>query len=281
MARFQHGRRTLIFPIETRDRTNNSLDLVVLLGETWAPILDVEPAAIPSNLLSCSVNARWVQGKTVMKMRPNAHLSHEYHTGRVRNLVNMESDSLDRLGYVWFKPPDDRSWPVIRLSARWFDMLAPKVPAEPIDSMPWMSSYGTNQTTTEALFNMLYDPATLSHARPENILAKTLADGLSRCGLIPNHNGSLFLEAWPFTDWTIKNESMARTLVRQGSPKESFQPTLLEPGSRTRMVMKTTYRGFVMAASGWFDYLSIAALLAHALIAVVHCYFLFNFDDEV
>ncbi|RSL54971.1 hypothetical protein CEP53_007257, partial [Fusarium sp. AF-6] len=45
---------------------------------------------------------------------------------------------------------------------------------------------------------------------------------------------------------------------------------MLRPENRTRMVMKATYGGYVMEASSWFDYLSMAALLTHALIAMVH-----------
>ncbi|KAJ4152211.1 hypothetical protein NW765_017720 [Fusarium oxysporum] len=117
---------------------------------------------------------------------------------------------------------------------------------------------------------MTYDPETSTLPQLENVVATSVVDGLSRSGLIPNHNGSRFLAAWTFTEWTVDNEDLARTLVRASDPKESFsEPLILKP-NMTQMVMKATYKGYVMQSISWFDYLSIVALLAHAFIAFVH-----------
>lgn len=268
---FQNGRRTLIFPVDT-ESTGNSLDLVVLLGATWNSSAEIPP----SNVLSCSIDARWMKAHSVMEMRSNNQLSHEYHLGRVQNLIETKSHSLERtLGYVRFKPPTDGSWPTIRLRPSWYKMLAPTLPNEPLNGLPWLSKLGSNQTTLEALFDMIYNPVESTHEGLETVIATSVVDGLSRSGLIPNYNGSRFLEAWPFTEWTVENEALARTMVRQGDPQESFpEPSDLKP-NLTRMVMKATYRGYVMQAIGWFDYLSIAALLFHAAIAFVHSCLLF------
>ncbi|KAH7011116.1 hypothetical protein EDB80DRAFT_762470 [Ilyonectria destructans] len=268
---FQNGRRTLIFPVDT-ESTGNSLDLVVLLGATWNSSVEIPP----SNVLSCSIDARWVKAHTVMEMRSNNQLSHEYHLGRVQNLIETKSHALERtLGYVRFKPPTDGSWPRIRLHSSWYKMLAPTLPNEPLNGLPWLTKLGSNQTTLEALFDMIYNPLESTLEGFETVIATAVADGLSRSGLIPNYNGSRFLEAWPFTEWTVENDDLARTMVRQGDPIESFPaPSDLKP-NLTRMVMKATYRGYVMQAIGWFDYLSIAALLFHAAIAFVHSCLLF------
>lgn len=199
-------------------------------------------------------------------------MSHEYHLGKVRNSVEVEANNLQRtLGYVRYKPPTNGSWQTIRLSPSWFDMMAPILPDEPFDGMPWLSTYGSNQTSLEALFNMVYNPDGSTSAEFESVIATAVVDGLSRSGLIPNYNASRFLEVWPFGTWSVDNEDLARALVRQGEPKESFrEPSVLKP-NLTRMVMRTSYHGYVMIATSWFDYLMIAALLSHALIAFIHC----------
>ncbi|RSL74071.1 hypothetical protein CEP51_011664 [Fusarium floridanum] len=265
---FQEGRRTLIFPVETWQVAGNSLDLVILLGQNWERTNDEEKPH--SNVLTCSIDARWSSGATKMQMRSHNQLSHEFHLGRVRNLVETEAKHLERIGYLHRTPPSDGSWPEIRLSADWYNILSPVLPNEPSHGLPWIPPIGSKQTTLEVLFNKIFDTQNDAPSAFENVIATAMADGLSRCGLIPNYNGSRFLEAWPFTQWGIKDEDQARSLVHKGEPRESFQPTMLQPENRTRMVMKATYGGYVMEASSWFDYLSMAALLTHALIAMVH-----------
>ncbi|KAM5364468.1 hypothetical protein ACJZ2D_011528 [Fusarium nematophilum] len=152
-------------------------------------------------------------------------------------------------------------------------MLSPTLLVVSFGGAPWMPAFGAKHTTVEALFDIIYEPENSPGVGTvvfDNVVGTAVVDGLSRCGLILNYDGSRFLVAWPFGHWGIDDEELARTLVRKGDPAQSFdEPSILKPNS-TRIVMKATYRGSVMEASGWFEYLSIASLLTHALIALIH-----------
>ncbi|KAF5008354.1 hypothetical protein FDECE_5397 [Fusarium decemcellulare] len=272
---FQEGRRVLIFPVDTWEATGNSLDLAILLGQNWNRTGDEDRPI--SNVLSCSIDARWTDGATSMRMKADNQLSHEFHLGRVRNLVEVEAKPLENIGYLHHTPPSDGSWPTVRLSPDWYNILAPILPDEPFNGLPWLPPVGSKQTTVESLVNRIFNPEDSAAQAFENVIATAVVDGLSRSGLIPNYNGSRFLEAWPFTQWDIKDEEQARTLVHKGKPTDSFKPTMLKPGKRTKMVMNATYNGYVMEANSWFDYLSMAALLTHALIAFAHCILLLKY----
>ncbi|EEU44561.1 uncharacterized protein NECHADRAFT_85229 [Fusarium vanettenii 77-13-4] len=232
---------------------------------------NVDGNLLPSNSVACSVDARWANAKTVMEMTANTQLDHEYTLGRVRNLVETDLPFSHLIGYYRWKPPP---MPVVRMSPSWYDLLAPVLPdaqSSAAAGLPWMPASGSKQTALEAVLSMTYKPVDSGQTEFEGLLATTLADGLSRCGLIPNHNGSRFLEAWQFGAWDTENEDQARTMIRKGNPVESFpEPSILKSGNMTRMEMKATYKGYVMSATGWFDYLSIAALLFHAIIALLH-----------
>ncbi|RSL71342.1 hypothetical protein CEP51_012064 [Fusarium floridanum] len=249
---FSQNRSTLIIPIDMKEH-------------------NVDGNLLPSNSLACSVDARWANAKTVMEMTANTQLDHEYTLGRVRNLVETDLPFSHLIGYYRWKPPP---MPVVRMSPSWYDLLAPVLPdaqSSAAAGLPWMPALGSKQTALEAVLSMTYKPVDSGQTEFEGLLATTLADGLSRCGLIPNHNGSRFLEAWQFGAWDTENEDQARTMIRKGNPVESFpEPSILKSGNLTRMEMKATYKGYVMSATGWFDYLSIAALLFHAIIALLH-----------
>ncbi|KAM5352797.1 hypothetical protein ACJ41O_005519 [Fusarium nematophilum] len=264
---FDDERSILTVPIDLWNTSRSSLGVVILLGITWNRTDTAKTR--PSNVMACSVDARWAKANTVMEMTMNTQLPHEFHLGSVRNLVKTELEWQPLIGYGRAKPPKNASMEVIRMSPDWYDVLAPVLPEERPDDLPWLPPFGAKQTTIEALMKGIYVPSGVRQAEFENLIATTLVDGLSRCGLEPNTNGSRLLEAWPFGDWSVNNETLARTLVRKGDPVESFpRPSILK--SSTRLEMKAIFTGYVMAATGWFDYLSIAGLCIHALIAVVH-----------
>ncbi|KAM5364469.1 hypothetical protein ACJZ2D_011529 [Fusarium nematophilum] len=62
---FGQGQRALIIPVENKS-TGNSLDLAILLGVTWNATISDELKP-PSNVLACSIDARWTGGKISWK----------------------------------------------------------------------------------------------------------------------------------------------------------------------------------------------------------------------
>ncbi|KPM37927.1 hypothetical protein AK830_g8626 [Neonectria ditissima] len=253
---FSESRPILMVPIDMWKYSGSSLGLVVFPQNTWNRTnSDLTP---PSNVVACSVDARWSEAKTVMEVRKSTALMHEFHLGRVRNLVGTElllQEFPRNPGYARYIPSDDRM-PVIRMTPSWYDGLSPMFPDAP-SILPYLPAIGTKQTTGEVLMSLVY--------------TWWGTHGSSRCGLIDNYNASRFLEAWDYGSWDVDNEKLARAMVRQGAPVETFpEPFILKSGNVTRMEMKAIYSGYVMSATGWFDYLSIIALLLHALIALVH-----------
>ncbi|KAH8894664.1 hypothetical protein GQ53DRAFT_643452 [Thozetella sp. PMI_491] len=267
---FNESRTTLQVPIDLWGQTGASLGAVMLFKDIWTRS---EP---PSNVLACSVDARWAQAKINIDLTENTQLNYEYITGTVRNLVTTKLDieeSHGHLGYSHIKPLDDGSMPMIRLSPSWYDIVAPVLPVELNFAANITPLAGARQTTAEKLTSTIFHT---NSVKPEfeNIIATVIADGLSRCGLIPNYNASRFLEAWPYRDWTIEREDLARTLVRYGEPKESFPaPKILQSGNMTRMVTRARFTGYVLSSTGWFDYLCIVVLLTHSVLALAHTLF--------
>ncbi|KAF4977198.1 hypothetical protein FZEAL_6226 [Fusarium zealandicum] len=266
---FDESRSTLIVPTDIWNTTGNSLGVVVFFDTIWNRTNeDLWPA---SNILACSIDARWAKGKTVTEMTMNTRIDHEYHLGRVLNLVETELEFQPLIGYIRAIPPNNASMETIRLTTDWYDMLAPILPDEAPESLPWLPVRGSKRSTLEVLLSLLFNKDLSPQTEFENLIATTFVDGISRSGLIPNRNASRFLEGWGFPDFTVKNESQARSLVRKGDPVQIFsEPEILKGGNMTRREMKAIYHGYVMTATGWFDYLSIAGLLMHAVIALLH-----------
>ncbi|KAJ2991780.1 hypothetical protein NUW58_g2394 [Xylaria curta] len=105
----------------------------------------------------------------------------------------------------------------------------------------------------------------------EVVISMFFADGLSRHGSHLHRNVSQFFPTWQHNEWGMMTEAIAKNMARMGDPVELF-PLLdvLKDRSTTRMVVSARFTGYVMRATGWFDYLCIATLLAHVLIAHVH-----------
>lgn len=160
----------------------------------------------------------------------------------------------------------------IRIHPECFDALAPVVPVTVPEGIPWLPpSRGSATTTVEALLGVMYEPETTSWKGFEGLVTNVVADGLSRCGSIPNWESSRFLGAWPYGEWSVHDETLARTMVRRGKPAHSFSlPEILAGGNSTRFEMEAFYTGYIMETTSWFDYISILALLVHAFIALVH-----------
>lgn len=108
----------------------------------------------------------------------------------------------------------------------------------------------------------------------------TFVDGLSRCGIALNPNSGMLLGGtWEKgalekgTRWEINNDKPDDVwrLFKLGEPIEVFAPPAsLDLERSTRMVMRVTFTGYMMAADNWFDYLCVAAMMVHALAALIH-----------
>ncbi|KAM5343340.1 hypothetical protein ACJ41O_014306 [Fusarium nematophilum] len=266
---FNQSRPVVMAPVDLWSATGSSLGVVMLFERMWNRTNGGHNPA--SNVLACSIDARWAKANTVISTIWVSKLPHEFHLGRVLNLVETELEYQPRIGYERAAPPKNDSLRVIRMDTDWYDLLSPSLPDTVPDNMPWLPHAGSKMTTLETIVGSTYHENLTQQPAFENILAATVVDGLSRCGMIANPQGARYLAAWPFGDWTITSEKQARSLVHTGDPEETFsEPESLKSGDSNRFEMKATYTGYVMTAEGWFDYLSIAGLLLHAAIALLH-----------
>ncbi|KAF5021212.1 hypothetical protein F66182_6751 [Fusarium sp. NRRL 66182] len=272
---FEQERENLIIPTDIWDRTNNSIGLVILLKGLYNRTNTHPEYAPPSNVIACSIDARWAKADTIMEMTMNTPIDHEYHTGRVLNLVETKLEFEGLIGYVKARPPNNGSMVPIRLTPDWYEMLSPTMPDKAPDHLPWLPIQGSKRSTLETLFITKFHPNLSRQVEFENLIATVFVDGISRSGLVPNHYGARFLEAWNFPDFSFgpDDDALARKLVRQGDPVEIFpEPKILKGGNMTRFEMKAVFEGYVMTIQGWFDWLSVIGLLIHAAIAIAHTF---------
>ncbi|CVL12367.1 uncharacterized protein FPRN_07121 [Fusarium proliferatum] len=269
---FDERREKLIIATDIWDSTKNSLGLVILFKDLFNHTNVTADISPPSNVVACSIDARWAKGKTVMQTTEDYPIYHEYYTGKVLNLIQTELDFPDHMGYVRARPTAPYMED-IRLTPDWYDMLSPTLPDKSPDHLPWMPIHGSKRTTLETLLISVYNQD-FRQTELENLIATVFVDGLSRSGLIPNYNASRFLEAWSFGDFGVENDELARKLLHKGDPKEIFpEPAILKSGKSKRMEMRAIYNGYVMTAKDWFDYLCMFCLALHAAIALIHTIF--------
>ena len=239
------------------------------------------------HITACEIDPRWAKAQSVIaEFRPVGYTQQydENQLGLAKPVVTTELDGevLSR-GTSWagLDLPDDETVRRISIKLDWYDLLAPLVPAA---SIPATSLYGspTNLTTLESLLSLQLLPGQLGSrpTRPPGLatkqaqlLAAYFADGLSRCGsaFYPGLSGltpGLQPDVYSVADF---DEADWRAMVRIGEPQASFHDSpAIAAAPHTRMVMRARVTGYVMAVSGWFDYLSVAVLLTHAVIAVAH-----------
>ncbi|KAJ4146111.1 hypothetical protein NW754_001574 [Fusarium falciforme] len=267
---FDDRREKLIVATDIWDTTKNSLGLVILFKDLFNRtnvIADISP---PSNVVAWSIDAHWAKGKTIIQTTDDYTIYHEYHTGKVLNLIQTELDFPDHMGYVRARPSPYPEMEDIRFSPDWYDMLSPTLPDKAPDHLPRMPIHGLKRTSLEKLLISVYKQD-FRQTELENLIATVFVDGLSRSGLIPNYNASRFLEAWSFGHFGVENDELARKLLHKGDPEEIFpEPAILKSGNSTRREMKAIYNGYVMTAKDWFDYLCMVCLGLHAVIAIIY-----------
>ncbi|KAF5251259.1 hypothetical protein FANTH_3694 [Fusarium anthophilum] len=256
---FTDTRPISMAPVDIWPATNASLGIVVLLKNTWNTTVGPR---YTTNVLACSIDARWAKAKSVMSGLWDEWVPHEYHTGRVLNLVETELELQSKIGYLRVSPPKNDSLRFIRMSTNWYEMLSPQLPDALPSGLKQLPFIGTKMTTLEALFATIYHVNLSQMASFESVIGAAVVEGLSRCGLDGNgRHLEIFLDV-------AVNESLARKLVRPGDPKE-YWPKPKEP-RQERLELKAIYTGYVMTCDSWFDWIANIGLLLYAAIALSH-----------
>ncbi|KAH7250825.1 hypothetical protein B0J15DRAFT_561386 [Fusarium solani] len=251
---FGQSRPVIMAPVDLWNITGNSLGVVMLFEPLWNRTNGGSNP--PSNVLACSIDARWAKENSVLSVIWTTKQPHEFFAGRVLNLVRTELERQGSIGYNRAAPPKNDSLRVIRMDTDWYDLLAPSLPDTVPENMHWLPQAGSKMTTLETIVSSVYHENLSQQQGFESMIAATVVDGLSRCGIIPNIQPSQYLTASP---------------VHPGDPEEIFsKPESLKSGDSKRFVMRAIYTGYVMTAESWFDYISIAGLLLHAAIALLH-----------
>ncbi|KAL6359106.1 hypothetical protein LRP88_09306 [Fusarium phalaenopsidis] len=154
---FDNRRDKLIVATDIWDATKNSLGLVILFKDLFNRTNVTADISPPSNVVACSIDARWAKGKTIIQTTDDYPIHHEYYSGKVLNLIQTELDFLDPMGYVRARPPPYPMMEDIRFSLDWYEMLSPTLPDTSPDYLPWMPIHGSNRTTLETLLISVYN----------------------------------------------------------------------------------------------------------------------------
>ncbi|KAG5795502.1 hypothetical protein H9Q69_005436 [Fusarium xylarioides] len=256
---FTETRPIIMAPVDIWPVTNSSLGMVVLFKNAWNTTLGPR---YTTNVLACSIDARWAKAKSIMSGVWDEWVPHEYYAGRVLNLVETELELQSSIGYLQVTPPKNDSLRSIRMTTNWYEMLSPPLPDTLPNGLKQLPFIGTKMTTLEALVATIYHVNLSQMASFESVIGAAVVEGLSRCGL--NANGRQ-LEI--FED-VVVNETLARKLAHPGNPKE-YWPKPNEP-RQERLELRAIYTGYVMTCDSWFDWIANIGLLLYAAIALSH-----------
>ncbi|KAF3802940.1 hypothetical protein GCG54_00000307 [Colletotrichum gloeosporioides] len=125
---FDLHRRIAAVPIDIwNGEAASSLGLVVFVKAEGVSFL-----ARPTNLFTCSIDARWVKAKTFIEMSPSSGvIEHDFNNGRAYSNIEIELGTrLKRpLWRVPLKAPSGTSTRegIIRLKPSWYELLHPPV----------------------------------------------------------------------------------------------------------------------------------------------------------
>lgn len=276
---FDQDRRIIVIPKDIWNDTASSLGLVILMAGD-----DVPSEAVHFNALACSVDARWVNATSVMKLLPEKQPEHDYGRGGSRVPVSVElpggeTGVLGGIGLITTDLPHG-SWSSIRLHESWYNLFSPPVPDDIFPTRDMLAGPRLKQTSLEKLLDLVYVNGDFSHTGPERqkisaVLAALFVDGVARTGLHLNRQTSQITRVSIFGDKELFDftEDQARSLVRQGGPRETFsRPIDFNGHGVTEVRMTVSYMGYNMSTSnGWFTLVSMALLSIHAAIVLAHC----------
>lgn len=214
------------------------------------------------NAMGCSSAGYWAPGTVITTFAANGvRYSFEKDQGGSRAEIEIDDD-----GFGWgnFVAPRDGSFKRIDIQPTWLDLAAPRLD-EPEEDKRY--AFPANRTMLESLLSVVVQKYPFDDqsavVMSEHVIATILADSVSRVSSHQTSNYSSLLEPVLSTPWT---KSSFNSLVRVGDPVEAVpRPS----GDVTKLTMRTFLQGYVMAATGWFDYISVALLLSHALIALL------------
>ena len=280
----------LVVPVDIDAGDASSLGLMImkrLNATTLSPV-------------TCTVDARWAKGRSTIesKLEGDDIQHHDFVSDHVRNTVRASLDSDDYITTTlnYFAPQDRHAYTHVRLHPSWYDLLSPSMSDAAISQASSASAPSVNTTShpsdgtlLERLLKRAAYPVVGQHsdyelgfllAGVEVATSMFFAAGLSRAGW-PSHTASWRLfPSWRYGLWEVMTETLARSMVRRGDPAETF-PAPSGSGSSdggdaaaaatmTRVVMRARFNGNAMAATNWFDYVSVAILLAHVVVAIAH-----------
>ncbi|KAI5457074.1 hypothetical protein BGZ63DRAFT_417405 [Mariannaea sp. PMI_226] len=263
---FNRTRSILTIPLSIWNHTASSIGIVLLLNKTDSNLITYP------HVITCSIDARWAKARSIIETTQRQQLEHEFAQTITINPVRTELDvvGFGAPNFAPFNPPRDGSMTVIRLDPSWFEVISPLVSEVPY-IMRAYGHDGDKQTTLEKILESVESVDSLTLTNLQQLISTCIADALSRCGMIQNDLPARFLTAWNKGNWAVNDTNLARTMFRNGDPKESFEkPAILNGFNTTRLVMRAYFNGYALATRGAFDVFCIIILLLHALIAVVH-----------
>jgi hypothetical protein len=183
----------IMAPVDLWNITGNSLGVVMLFEPLWNRTNGGSNP--PSNVLACSIDARWAKENSVLSVIWTTKQPHEFFAGRVLNLVQTELERQGSIGYNRAAPPKNDSLRVIRMDTDWYDFLAPSLLDTVPENMHWLPQAGSKMTTLETIVSSVYHENLSQQQGFQSMIAATVVDGLSRCGIIPNIQPSQYLTA--------------------------------------------------------------------------------------
>ncbi|KAK4445502.1 hypothetical protein QBC34DRAFT_358303 [Podospora aff. communis PSN243] len=272
------GERVLSTPLLTQPPSNMS-------RITWLPLpLEFDSASTgvifetpwvgngsSRAVVGCSVDARWVEGTvsrdTVGKIKTSMppgrwepHLSPGYWV-------------------TLFRPTPDApdAWRHVNISTSWLDLLTPRLP-------------DTNRTTLEniidrsdiigGIFNSTRDATSEWNFQQQGAANRTIslewhiaalvADGLSRHGMERELDLAKNKNDWNLVGYHRRRRDYREQIVRGG---QAVDPP--PSGEYTSFFLSITINGLCYKAQSVTDYLAIAILSTHILIAIGHSIYLF------
>lgn len=218
----------------------------------------------------CSIDARWTDGI----ISYDGQAPHEAH------ILHTRPSKRDK-EYL----PDSNHWRRIAVDADWLAALTPPVPRTGPGYEPWDPStiqsifYATGLTTCAfsqknlSAHNQTYNwnhhsPSAITFT--EYVLAIVFADGLSRVGSFRAFNTTVSpITSWPVQNYTniLDDRNLSSILLRGG--QQVLLPAF--PSNQfTRLRMEEHIYGYCYKSSSASDYLAIAVLLTHLIIALSH-----------
>jgi hypothetical protein len=209
----------------------------------------------------CTIDARWAQA-SVWSRFPGPFQSTFLHTRAPTGKFRSTS----------FLPSASNSWRRILFDAEWLKAINFKL-SEPVfgDNVDGMTAFEALIIRAGISSNFTHRTAAETTATPirylEHLIASVLSDALSRIGSYRCYNTSGPIDEWPLLYYNLSTRTND-ILAWSRSLKPSDYD--VSPHKYTKMTMRVSVTGYGYQSSTSSDYLSLAVLLTHLLLALVH-----------